>query len=92
MPTGVKVPSAAAEVWNTYSGKSFRGERFARASYSLFSEGNYNYDDRYFANASYRMDYSTNFGIDKRAGHFYSVSAAWLLTNEQFFAWKQIPN
>jgi TonB-linked SusC/RagA family outer membrane protein len=84
MPTGVKVPSAAAEVWNTYSGKSFRGEKYVRASYSLFSEGNYNYDERYFANASYRMDYSTNFGIDNRAGHFYSVSGAWLASNEQF--------
>ncbi|WP_316788295.1 SusC/RagA family TonB-linked outer membrane protein [Pedobacter frigoris] len=84
MPTGVKVPSAAAEVWNTLGGKSFSGERYVRASYSLFSEGNYNYDERYFANASYRMDYSTNFGIDKRDGHFYSVSGAWLATNEQF--------
>ncbi|SMC59659.1 SusC/RagA family TonB-linked outer membrane protein [Pedobacter africanus] len=84
MPTGVKVPSAAAEVWNTFSGKSFAGEKYVRASYSLFSEGNYNYDERYFANASYRMDYSTNFGIEKRAGHFYSVSGAWLASNEQF--------
>lgn len=84
MPTGVKVPSAASEVWNTYSGKSFRGERYVRASYSIFSEGNYNYDERYFANASYRMDYSTNFGIDNRDGHFYSVSGAWLASNEQF--------
>lgn len=84
MPTGVKVPSAAAEVWNTYSGKSFAGEKYVRASYSLFSEGNYNYDERYFANASYRMDYSTNFGIENRAGHFYSVSGAWLASNEQF--------
>nr|WP_121269302.1 SusC/RagA family TonB-linked outer membrane protein [Pedobacter schmidteae] len=84
MPTGVKVPSAAAEVWNTLSGKSFAGEKYVRASYSLFSEGNYNYDERYFANASYRMDYSTNFGIEKRAGHFYSVSGAWLASNEQF--------
>jgi TonB-linked SusC/RagA family outer membrane protein len=84
MPTGVKVPSAASEVWNTYSGKSFSGERFSRASYSLFSEGNYSYDDRYFANASYRMDYSTNFGIDNRAGHFYSLSGAWLASNEKF--------
>ncbi|WP_316816188.1 SusC/RagA family TonB-linked outer membrane protein [Pedobacter nyackensis] len=84
IPTGIKVPSAAAEVWNTYSGKSFMGEKFARAAYSVFSEGNYNYDDRYFANASYRMDYSTNFGIDNRDGHFYSVSGAWLASNEQF--------
>lgn len=84
MPTGVKVPSAAAEVWNTFNGKSFSGERYVRASYSLFSEGSYNYDDRYFANASYRMDYSTNFGIEKRDGHFYSVSGAWLASNEAF--------
>lgn len=84
IPTGIKVPTAAAEGWNTYSGKSFRGEKFVRGAYSLFSEGNYNYDERYFANASYRMDYSTNFGIENRAGHFYSVSGAWLASNEQF--------
>lgn len=84
IPTGIKVPTAAAEVWNTYSGKSFRGEKFARGAYSLFSEGNYNYDDRYFVNGSYRMDYSTNFGIENRAGHFYSVSGAWLASNEKF--------
>ncbi|WEK19932.1 MAG: SusC/RagA family TonB-linked outer membrane protein [Candidatus Pedobacter colombiensis] len=85
MPTGIKVPSSASDVWNTFSGgKSFIGEKFVRGSYSLFTEGNYNYDDRYFANASYRMDYSTNFGIDNRAGNFYSVSGAWLATNEQF--------
>lgn len=84
LPTGIKVPSAASEVWNTYSGKSFAGEKYVRGSYSLFTEGNYNYDERYFANASYRMDYSTNFGIDNRAGHFYSVSGAWLASNEQF--------
>jgi TonB-linked SusC/RagA family outer membrane protein len=84
MPTGIKVPSAASEAWNAYSGKSFSGEKNVRGSYSLFTEGNYNYDERYFANASYRMDYSTNFGIDNRAGHFYSVSGAWLASNEQF--------
>lgn len=84
MPTGIKVPSAASEAWNTFSGKSFRGEKYVRGSYSLFSEGNYNYDERYFANASYRMDYSTNFGIDNRAGNFYSLSGAWLASNEKF--------
>jgi TonB-linked SusC/RagA family outer membrane protein len=82
MPTGIKVPSAAAEAWNTGSGKAFRGEKFARGSYSLFAEGSYNYQERYFLNSSYRMDYSANFGIDKRDGHFYSVSGAWLVSNE----------
>lgn len=84
LPTGIKVPSAASEPWNIYNGKSFTGERFDRGSYSLFTEGNYNYKEKYFANASYRMDYSTNFGIENRAGHFYSVSGAWLVTNEEF--------
>ncbi|WP_316837348.1 SusC/RagA family TonB-linked outer membrane protein [Pedobacter nutrimenti] len=84
MPTGIKVPAAASEAWNTLSGKSFNGEKFVRGSYSLFTQGDYNYDERYFANASYRMDYSTNFGIDNRAGNFYSFSGAWLASNEQF--------
>ncbi|MNK14978.1 TonB dependent receptor [compost metagenome] len=84
LPTGIKVPSAAAEPLIGSNGKSFDGERFSRGSYSLFTEGNYNYKERYFANASYRMDYSTNFGIENRAGHFYSVGAAWLISNEKF--------
>ena len=82
LPTGIKVPSAAAEISTSNGGKAFRGEKFARGSYSLFAEGNYNYQERYFLNSSYRMDYSANFGIDKRDGHFYSVSGAWLVSNE----------
>lgn len=84
LPTGIKVPSAAAEAANIFNGKPYAGERFTRGSYSLFTEGNYNYSERYFVNASYRMDYSTNFGIDNRAGHFYSIGGAWLVSNEKF--------
>lgn len=85
LPTGIKVPTAAAEAYPYYNGKSFMGERFDRGSYSLFAEADYNYLEKYTLNASYRMDYSTNFGIDNRDGHFYSISGAWLVSREKFF-------
>lgn len=84
MPTGVKVPNAASEVYPYYNGKAFMGERFDRGSFSAFAEADYSYLEKYTLNASYRMDYSTNFGIDNRDGHFYSLSGAWIASREEF--------
>lgn len=55
-----------------------------KASFSIFGEGNYSYRQTYFASASVRRDASTNFGRDKRYATFYSLSGAWLVSNEQF--------
>lgn len=55
-----------------------------KASFSLFGEGNYSYGQKYFASASVRRDASTNFGKLKRYANFYSLSGAWLMSNEQF--------
>lgn len=55
-----------------------------KASFSLFGEGNYSYRQKYFASASIRRDASTNFGKLKRYANFYSLSGAWLMSNEQF--------
>lgn len=45
----------------------------------------YDYDNRYFASASYRLDGSSNFSPDHRWGSFWSVGAAWLLSKEDWF-------
>lgn len=37
----------------------------------------YSYDDRYFADASYRVDGASQFGTDKRFAPFYSLGAGW---------------
>ena len=51
---------------------------------SAFARINYNYDQRYYINASIRAEGSSKFGANNRWGYFPSVSASWLITNESF--------
>ena len=60
------------------------GNEKESGSFSVFSEVNYNYAGKYMASASFRTDASTNFGKDNRYGTFYSVSASWLASRENF--------
>jgi len=60
-----------------------------KASFSLFSEANYSYMQKYFASASFRRDASTNFGKLNRYGNFYSLSGAWLMSKESFMQYLQ---
>lgn len=50
----------------------------------IFGRVNYDYDSKYFASVSYRRDASSRFAPDKRWGNFYSLSAAWDMSNEKF--------
>ncbi|PUV26168.1 SusC/RagA family TonB-linked outer membrane protein [Sphingobacterium athyrii] len=45
----------------------------------------YDYADKYVATFTYRYDGSANFPKDKRWGFFPSVSAAWVISKENFF-------
>ena len=47
--------------------------------------GQYDYDDKYFASASYRRDASSRFHPDHRWGNFWSVGGAWIINKEDFF-------
>ena len=51
---------------------------------SFFGIADYNFDNRYFLQANFRRDGSSLFGADKKWGNFWSVSASWNITNEQF--------
>lgn len=51
---------------------------------SAFARINYNYDQRYYLNASIRAEGSSKFGANNRWGYFPAVSASWLITNENF--------
>jgi len=46
---------------------------------------NYNYDNRYLLTSTFRRDGSPYFGSDNRWGNFPSVSAAWRVSQENFF-------
>ena len=59
---------------NTYTTKGF------------FGRVNYGYNSKYLFNASVRRDASSRFSEDNRWGTFYALSAAWLISNEDFLS------
>ena len=46
----------------------------------------YNYKEKYLLSATMRIDGSSNFSENNRWGYFPSLSAGWVLTNEDFLA------
>ncbi len=55
---------------------------YRRVSY--FGRLGYNFKERYMINATLRADASSKFASGKRWGYFPSVSAGWVMTNENF--------
>ena len=53
---------------------------------SYLGRVNYNFDNRYLVTGTFRRDGSANFGPDKKWGSFPSVSAAWRVSQEEFFS------
>ena len=51
---------------------------------SLLSRVNYDYDNKYYFSANYRRDGSSRLGANNRWANFWSVSAAWRMTQEKF--------
>ena len=64
------IPSSYAEDYNT-EGYLFRGM--------------YDYNERYFAQFSYRRDASSMFHPDNRWGNFWSLGGAWIISKEEWF-------
>jgi len=74
--------SVAAEIGNI--GASGIETEWALLSY--FGQGGVSFNRRYVINASVRWDGSSRFGEGNRWGVFPSLSAAWNVSNESFFA------
>jgi TonB-dependent starch-binding outer membrane protein SusC len=51
---------------------------------SFFGRMSYNYKETYMATATFRADGSSRFAANNRWGYFPSVSAGWVMTNEDF--------
>lgn len=51
---------------------------------SYFGRVNYNYKGKYLLNATFRADGSSQFAEGNRWGYFPSLSAGWVMTNEDF--------
>lgn len=88
-----------SEVGKGYSNDSYLYERDSAANFSdtlegrsqykyaaLFGQANYSLKDRYFFNLTYRMDGSSRFAPEKRIGHFGSIGASWIISDEPFWS------
>ncbi|HCY42509.1 MAG TPA: SusC/RagA family TonB-linked outer membrane protein [Prolixibacteraceae bacterium] len=53
---------------------------------SYLSRARYNYNNKYFAEASFRRDGSSRFYKDNRWGNFWSTGASWTISKEDFMA------
>lgn len=51
---------------------------------SVFARANYIYDDKYMGSISFRREGSSRFGKNNRWGNFWSVSAGWRISKENF--------
>ena len=69
---------------NTIDQKRGGGSAYEYSTRGILGRFNYNYDEKYFASASYRRDASSRFHPDNRWGDFYSASAAWVISKENF--------
>ena len=50
----------------------------------FFARAEYNYNQKYYASASFRRDGSSRFALGKQWGNFWSVGAAWIISKENF--------
>ena len=77
MPNGVQALNSTSPLTN--GGYIMPGKGWA-----AFIQASYDYGKRYFITATYRTEGSSAFGKNHRTGHFPSVAASWLISNEDF--------
>ena len=73
---------------NNQDNKAFVGSSFRNVEelQSYFGRANFNYDDRYLATVSFRVDGSTKFGENNKYGYFPSGSIGWRISEEDFYS------
>ncbi|HJY12876.1 MAG TPA: hypothetical protein VJ304_08820, partial [Flavobacterium sp.] len=59
---------------------------------SYFGRLNYNFKETYLLNATFRMDGSSIFSEENQWGYFPSVSAGWIVSNEEFLKDSKVIN
>ncbi len=73
-------------ITNTAGTQQVSGNFIQSAFESLFGRINYDFDNRYFVQASLRRDGQSSLATDKRYGLFPGISASWRPSRERF--WK----
>ena len=71
-------------VGNAIDNLSAGGFKLDYTTKGFFARVNYAYNEKYFANVSYRRDASSRFAPGNRWGNFWAASAAWMISQEDF--------
>jgi TonB-linked SusC/RagA family outer membrane protein len=79
-PPTVELPLSTNAATATVAAADAANYTFA----SMYSSANFVYDTRYSLYGSFRRDGSSRFGSSNQYGNFWSVGAAWNVTNEDF--------
>lgn len=81
--SGVNMPSGQASL-STSTMQSVGGYNYRSRSWAWLAQAQYSYKGRYIATASVRYDETSRFAPKARGGYFPGVSAAWLITQEDW--------
>lgn len=82
--TGEGLPTSTLHTVSTAGTLSSAGYDWGNAMVSILSKLDYNYDQRYYASASFRRDGSSRLSPDTRWGNFWSLAGAWKISGEDF--------
>ncbi|MEO6136282.1 MAG: TonB-dependent receptor [Ginsengibacter sp.] len=84
--TGTNLPSSSLHTVATAGVLDATGYSWGNTIESVLSRAEYNYNQKYYASASYRRDGSSRLGPDTRWGDFWSVAGSWRINKESFMA------
>jgi TonB-linked SusC/RagA family outer membrane protein len=84
--TGSDLPSSALHTVATAGTFDANAYSWGNNMLSYLSRLEYNYDQKYYASASFRRDGSSKLGPDTRWGNFWSVAGSWRINKESFMS------
>lgn len=87
--TGNDLPNSTLPTVSTAGDLDAGGYTWGNNMMSVLSRLEYNYQEKYFASASFRTDGDSRLGPEGRWGNFWSVAGSWNIAEENFI--KAIP-
>ncbi len=82
--TGNNLPTSTLHTVATAGTQTSTAYNWGNSMVSLLSKLDYNYDQKYYASASFRRDGSSKLDESSRWGNFWSVAGSWRVSNEAF--------
>lgn len=87
--TGRDLPNSSLHTVSTAGKLESQAYSWGNSILSALSRAEYNFNEKYFASASFRRDGSSKLGPEVRWGNFWSIGGAWNISKEDFM--KNIP-